>query len=541
MSLQAAPAAQPGSTDSPNVSCRFPFPPLVTSGAKVSASSPEYLCVEYPGFVERIEKAIEKVKGEENIRKVGESGQDRTGAEGGSDDIMSTAVLQSSHISLFLFCCLPLPCQLLLSPDALLKLFYRPADGNSHPLYGEVHRDLLTKPQPPTAATTQRKQQDSHADRATTVEQSFDFLMRVVRKRRRRVRNTTTGGEEEKASTAAPRAEEVSAQFLGQISTSVTFPGLCDFQLLHPVAPEIELDLPQLWPAASTVSGGAGAGSASFTRECFLPNRAGECVLAPLLFSRYDYAREYHFAIHDNAVAAVRAAAVNQTTLASRIGGAESDDDEKAGGVGSARRSSAKRARETPSQLEEVDEEDEEDDLEDAGEDASEARSIKRGRKTRRYFITYDAANESPEGPEPGSIFAQPIYQQRDVVHQLRGYFAERAIWSTDALVIRLDEDHRKRTAPSSMPQMSRQEILHHLVAVAYRFSGGPWRNLWIRYNYDPRKRANADEARMSVQGMCGLGLSFATPHAMRRHILVIFAHLSPLVRCRRPRCPGTN
>ena len=30
--------------------------------------------------------------------------------------------------------------------------------------------------------------------------------------------------------------------------------------------------------------------------------------------------------------------------------------------------------------------------------------------------------------------------------------------------------------------------LIKYLPAVAYRFSGGPWRNLWIRYGYDPRK-----------------------------------------------------
>ena len=29
--------------------------------------------------------------------------------------------------------------------------------------------------------------------------------------------------------------------------------------------------------------------------------------------------------------------------------------------------------------------------------------------------------------------------------------------------------------------------IERHLAVVAYRFSGGPWRNLWIRYGFDPR------------------------------------------------------
>ena len=45
--------------------------------------------------------------------------------------------------------------------------------------------------------------------------------------------------------------------------------------------------------------------------------------------------------------------------------------------------------------------------------------------------------------------------------------------------------------------ELSRADLLHHLPAVAYRFSGGPWRNLWIRYGYDPRESRVAREARV--------------------------------------------
>ena len=53
------------------------------------------------------------------------------------------------------------------------------------------------------------------------------------------------------------------------------------------------------------------------------------------------------------------------------------------------------------------------------------------------------------------------------------------------------------RSMLSSM-NVSATELVKYLPAVAYRFTGGPWRNLWIRYGYDPRKEL---DARMYVMG----------------------------------------
>lgn len=43
-----------------------------------------------------------------------------------------------------------------------------------------------------------------------------------------------------------------------------------------------------------------------------------------------------------------------------------------------------------------------------------------------------------------------------------------------------------------------------HLPVVAYRFSGGPWRNLWIRFGFDPRKQPSARIYQ---------GIDFRVPH----------------------------
>jgi hypothetical protein len=371
-----------------------------------------------------------------------------------------------------------------------------------------VHRDLLRAAQPPSAATAARK-----ADQPGTAggEHAFDFLVRVTRRRKRR--GAVKEGEESrrrKRRAAVKEGEEskdaegpsIHAELLGQISTSVSFPGLCDFQLLAPPAPEIELDLPQLWPATAAAPPAA---------ERFQPNRVGDCVLAPLLFSRYDYTRDYHFANHENANAALRAAVMQGAVVGARAA-PESEDEEKVV-VGSGSKRGAKRPREEVNHaaLDEIDEEDAEDvedGLEDAGEDASaEMRGgAKRSRKARRYFVTYDPPPiDVPSGPDAGTPFAEAAYQARPIVQRLRRYFVERPSWSTDALVLKLEEEQKSDLTLAASAALSRQDLLHHLIAVAYRFSGGPWRNLWIRYGYDPRQKAIAMESRLSVDRAAGV------------------------------------
>jgi len=60
--------------------------------------------------------------------------------------------------------------------------------------------------------------------------------------------------------------------------------------------------------------------------------------------------------------------------------------------------------------------------------------------------------------------------------------FVGRAIWS-------LDHVHHCLAMPCE-----RKQVEEFLPLVAYRFSSGPWRTLWIRIGYDPRKDVGARE-----------------------------------------------
>lgn len=239
--------------------------------------------------------------------------------------------------------------------ENLLKLYYRPHDSDSHPLFGEVARDLHRAPQShashtrrPDAPITGAATDMSAAAMLTSGESFFDFVVKVTRRGRKGRRKQLQQQQQQSATTATAmdtdeRKEgdsataaahgsgsgseepEVRAQLLGMISTSVTFPGLCDFQLLHAPLPAIELDMPLLH--APTVHAAAAAAASSgrpgssgpadaaavpptvpISRMCFLSNEPGDeyGAIAPLLFSRYDYAREYAFANHDNANAIVK-------------------------------------------------------------------------------------------------------------------------------------------------------------------------------------------------------------------------------------------
>lgn len=491
----AGPAATTSATTKPDtqgpdtVRCDITFQPTdraATSGGTPAGAAPSapssspsrssFLVVEYPGFVENVSRAIDHLQGESSIQ------------------------------------------QILTAPDPLLKLNFRPSDPNSHPLFGEVHTDLLTKPLPPSGATTARKMENS-ATGAPSGEHSFEYVVRVTRRRHR----PSAGG-------GPPAAPEVRAEWLGQVATSVSFHGLCDFQLLQPTAPEIDLDMPQLWPTALTASSAPGHAPIP---DAYLPNRPGSTILAPLLFSRYDYTREYNFANHENSNAAFRAAAY---AAATRHQQGESEDEEKAPTPSKAHTPAApastaakkKRIRsptikakpspaaamgvdapagegagadESEEEAEDDDDEEDEEEIEHAGEDAAmegAADTSMRKRRARRYFEPYSLDRTKypvKTGPDPGTAFATSEFQSRPAVIVLKQCFSQRPIWSADALVLRLEEE--QRSAFWTAPKLTRQELLHHLVAVAFRFSKGPWRNLWIAYGYDPRDRARATQARM--------------------------------------------
>jgi general transcription factor 3C polypeptide 5 (transcription factor C subunit 1) len=47
---------------------------------------------------------------------------------------------------------------------------------------------------------------------------------------------------------------------------------------------------------------------------------------------------------------------------------------------------------------------------------------------------------------------------------------------------------NRSKNALAAKAQISPDRLKFIIPAVAYYFTTGPWRNLWIRFGYDPRK-----------------------------------------------------
>ena len=164
---------------------------------------------------------------------------------------------------------------------------------------------------------------------SSNTESFYEFVIKVTRRKKgngsssRRQRSQADQVEQKQPVSAAGACSlpELSAEFLGMVSTSVTFPGLCDFQLLHATPiPTVELRMPLLSQPLALGSRAAAAAAAVNVGGCafpasafatpsdpFPPNDPGTTYqLAPLIFSRYDYAREYSFANHENANAAVK-------------------------------------------------------------------------------------------------------------------------------------------------------------------------------------------------------------------------------------------
>jgi len=289
-----------------------------------------FLCVEYPGFVESIPRALEKFKGEQHVRQL----------------LLPSAPVSSGP-----------------AHEGSLRMWYRPEDTNSYPLYGDVERDLhlhahqsvsaggradrlgtaaaaaaATASTPGAAMATPTP----HAHTATgTSEPYYNFLLKVSRRSRKSRRNQAAGssdaaavamsdGEHKDASSNAP---SISARLLGMISTSVTFPGLCDYQLLQNPPPLLAGDHSLLTASAAastaataaTVSAeahqaasGAHVGataSAPAAEDALKPAQpvvpvslqSGSGVpcdpyadMPPLFMTRFDYARPYAFANHEN-------------------------------------------------------------------------------------------------------------------------------------------------------------------------------------------------------------------------------------------------
>lgn len=80
-----------------------------------------------------------------------------------------------------------------------------------------------------------------------------------------------------------------------------------------------------------------------------------------------------------------------------------------------------------------------------------------------------------PEGPMPGAEVAlRPKVKTTEVEEKLRALFQQKPIWSRNGLCCKIG---------------SRRDNLRYILPlIAYYFITGPWRSLWVRFGYDPRK-----------------------------------------------------
>lgn len=89
-------------------------------------------------------------------------------------------------------------------------------------------------------------------------------------------------------------------------------------------------------------------------------------------------------------------------------------------------------------------------------------------------FATFDTTEPLDE-PQPEAILQLKSYSlEIEVKKRLDILFEERPIWTRNALVGHL--------------KCERSKLKHSLPCTAYYFTNGPWRALWVRFGYDPRK-----------------------------------------------------
>lgn len=106
---------------------------------------------------------------------------------------------------------------------------------------------------------------------------------------------------------------------------------------------------------------------------------------------------------------------------------------------------------------------------------------IGRTRQRRTHFAIFHSFkdDEVPKEPLPGALSQVRIKFLDNRSYQgVKGEFEKRPIWSKNALRVRLD--------------YKKDKLKYLLPTVSYYFHTGPWRNLWVRLGYDPRKDPKA-------------------------------------------------
>ncbi|GIX99740.1 general transcription factor 3C polypeptide 5 [Caerostris extrusa] len=102
---------------------------------------------------------------------------------------------------------------------------------------------------------------------------------------------------------------------------------------------------------------------------------------------------------------------------------------------------------------------------------------IGRGRKRRAGYAVFASFEENKlhDKPKPEAVTQLNMYPlDIDVKAKVDELFKTRPVWSKNALQLRLKCDKSRLKYP--------------LPCSAYYFTNGPWRTLWVRFGYDPRK-----------------------------------------------------
>lgn len=91
------------------------------------------------------------------------------------------------------------------------------------------------------------------------------------------------------------------------------------------------------------------------------------------------------------------------------------------------------------------------------------------------YFSTLGVPTAAPKGIETAM---KVKFLQNAHLEQVRQLFEERPIWSKNAIMYKT--------------QFTSEQLKILLPSVAYYFMTGPWRIMWVKLGYDPRKDINA-------------------------------------------------
>ncbi|XP_032669040.1 general transcription factor 3C polypeptide 5 isoform X2 [Odontomachus brunneus] len=108
------------------------------------------------------------------------------------------------------------------------------------------------------------------------------------------------------------------------------------------------------------------------------------------------------------------------------------------------------------------------------------------------YFSTPEVPDVAPKGIETAM---KVKFLQNSHLEKVRQLFEERPIWSKNAIM------HKT--------QFTSEQLKILLPSVAYYFMTGPWRIMWVKLGYDPRKDINARKYQTldyRLKAMHGLG-----------------------------------